>query len=593
MRAVTWLHISDFHLRESEKWSQNAVLSAMLGDIKHRCDNGLAVDFILATGDLTFSGEQCEYDLVAAFLRDLAALTTLSPDMIFCVPGNHDIQRDRYKMCFAGARQELQSENDVYAFLTDTEERMTLLRRQENFSIFQQQFFAEQKREATIDNLGYVCSFDVDDFRIAIMGLNSAWLSEGGSGDERQLLLGENQVNNAIDIANSTAPHIIIGIQHHPFDFLKRFDQRATQRRLEEACHFIHYGHLHESNTNQVATQSRQCLSLVAGASFESRRFRNAYTVVTLDPLHAETDVTFVQYEPSSGAFSYVLHRCYEHEIDAATVCTIAELSEAIEFYCPVASQMSHYLASLLLGYMTDVPVRTRDAVVFGTPELLKNDGDGELEEVTKRFLAVGRAIKLLYGQKSLSVILSEHGKPIASYSVRLGTLCETSGDLREQLFMRNTDAASLAGADDAKPFGYSLNLLNDLLAEGDWEGLREFAERCCKINEGNVSATAKRTLALCLARSSEEIDRQRATALYRELTASAYVVADDWAALATILTDVGNHEDAKIVLKEGIEQFPQKIDGFVVVGMKIVEATKDLAFRDELRRICSEEKTE
>ena len=209
---------------------------------------------------------------------------------------------------------------------------------------------------------------------------------------------------------------------------------------------------------------------------------------------------------------------------------------------------------------MTDVPIRTSDAVVFGAPELLTSHGDAELLDATKRFLAVGRAIKLLYGHKPLSEILSEHGQPIGSYSKKLETLCATSAGLREQLFMRNTDAASLAGADDAEPFRHSLNLLDELLAEGDWEGLRELAERCCKIDEEAVAAKGKRALALCLARSSEQSDRQRATALYRELTASAYVVVDDWAALATMLTDEGNHEEAKVVVMEGVERFPDKI---------------------------------
>ena len=64
MREISWLHISDFHLCERETWAQNAVLSAMLEDIKRRCDNGLVVDFVLATGDLVFSGEESQYNLV-------------------------------------------------------------------------------------------------------------------------------------------------------------------------------------------------------------------------------------------------------------------------------------------------------------------------------------------------------------------------------------------------------------------------------------------------------------------------------------------------------------------------------------------------
>ncbi len=35
MRPIRWLHISDFHIRVSEAWSQDVVLSAMCEGIAH------------------------------------------------------------------------------------------------------------------------------------------------------------------------------------------------------------------------------------------------------------------------------------------------------------------------------------------------------------------------------------------------------------------------------------------------------------------------------------------------------------------------------------------------------------------------------
>ena len=211
MRPVTWLHISDFHLRDRGSWSQNEVLARMLDAIRDQCEDGLAVDFVLATGDLAFSGEESEYELVAAFFGDLAQTLRLPVHMIYCVPGNHDVQRDRQTMCFAGSRRTLLSETEVYAFLENAEERTTLLTRQSNYFSFQSRFFSDQQRTFTADGLGYVSALDVADLHVAIMGLNSSWLSGGGPTDERQLLLSEHQVQNAIDIAQETDPDIIIG----------------------------------------------------------------------------------------------------------------------------------------------------------------------------------------------------------------------------------------------------------------------------------------------------------------------------------------------------------------------------------------------
>lgn len=585
MRAVTWLHVSDFHLRESQKWPQKAVLSAMLNDIERRCEAGLAVDFVLATGDLAYSGAESEYDLVADYFTELSAAIELPCEMIFCVPGNHDVQRERYKTLFEGARQKLKSENEVYAFLSDTEECKTLLLRQENYSRFQERLFSTQEKQRTADDLGYVSNLDIDDLRIAIIGLNSAWLAEGGETDERQLVLGEYQVMSSIDIAVRTAPHIMVGMQHHPFDYLKRFDQQSTQHRVEDVCHFFHRGHLHQPDAAQAVTRSGKCLTLAAGASYESRIFHNAYSVVTLDPLHARSDITFVQYEPSEGTFSYESHRSYSHDIGGTTSCSTAELASGIERHCGDASECSYYLASMLLGDVTDVPIRTEDTVAFGAPALLSRQNNRELMEATYGALGVGRAVRLLYGRKSLDEILNQHGERVRAYAEMLRMLGATNGGLREQIVMRNKDAAGLAGADVVTPFQHTLNLLHDLLAQGDWEGLRALSERCCQLDNPLVASEGKRALALCLARFSERNDHLRAINLYRELALSEYGEAGDWAALATLLTDGGNHEEAKTTVKEAIRKFPEKIDGFVEVGMKIVAATGDIVFRDELRR--------
>ena len=591
MRAVTWLHISDFHLRESEEWPQKAVISAMLEDIERRCVAGLEVDFVLATGDLAFSGEESEYDLVADFLDQLSTTIGIPCQLIYCVPGNHDVQRERYKTLFDGARQKLRSENEVYAFLSDTEERKALLLRQAEFSSFQKRVFAMQERTRTDDDLGYVSVLEIDDLRIAIIGLNSAWLSEGGDTDERQLVLGEYQVISAIEIAASTAPHVVIGMQHHPFDYLKRFDQQATQRRVEDACHLFHCGHLHQPDATQAVTRSGKCLRLAAGASYESRIFHNAYSVITLDPLHARTEVTFVQYSPSEGAFSFESRCSYFHELDSSTSCPTTELATGIERYCQDAVDMSYYLASLLRGDVTDVPIRTQEAVAFGAPALLSRNSDRELLEATHGLLAVGRAVRLLYGRKALTEILTEHGEPVREYVEKLRNLGAVYTGLREQIVVRNNDAANLAGVDDVTPFRHTLSLLDDLLAQGDWEGLRELSERCCEIDNPMVAAKGKRAMALCLARNSDGSDRLRAICLYQDLVLTEYGEAGDWAGLATLLTDEGDHDDAKAAVRGGIRAFPEKIDGFVEVGMKIVTTTGDIEFRNELRKHQREER--
>ena len=590
MRAVNWLHISDLHLRKGNTSSQDAVLSAMLEDLTQRCESGLAVDFALVTGDLAFSGQNAEYELVGTFFRRLSYATGLSCDSIFCVPGNHDVQRNRHQTTFAGARKMLQSENDIYALLMNSEERDTLLVRLENFRAFQNDFFSGQERVRTPDGLGFVATFEVEDFRIAVAGLNTAWLANGGVEDERQVLLGEYQVSSAVRMAKEAAPHLIIGMHHHPFDVLSRFDQRPTQRQLVEACHFVHCGHLHDPHASEVAGQSGRCILLAAGASFESRSSRNAYTTVTFDPLHATTQVKFVQYEPSGGTFEYESTRCYNQEIDGGHQCTAQELAHAIEKYCPEADGFSDYLAHIILGYMSEVPIRASKTIAFGAIDVVKNRVPADdLAEHTIRFLSVGRAIRLLHGRKSLGAILLEHGAPLTAYVRTLESICQFDAGIAEQIEMRDRNALDLSGRDRSQPFAHTVALMKDFLAAGRWDELQELAERCRDSDELHVAAIAARMLALCLARSSERAHRKRAIGLYRELVSSNPSSAEDRAGLATLLTDDGAHDDAKAVVLEGLTRFPSKCDRFVEIGMKIVAATGDTVFREELRTLARE----
>ena len=583
MRPIKWLHISDFHLRESQAWSQDAVLSAMLNDISGRVAQGMVFDFVLITGDLAFSGQDSQYALVEAFIVDLAATVRLAHDNIFCVAGNHDVDRARQTMCFTGARLTLQNESDIYSFLSSEEERETLLTRLHGFREFQKRCFPTQSRIPTGDGLAYVSIIDIEDIKIAIVGLNSAWLAEGGRSDHGQLLLGESQVTKAIDIVKQSNPHIVIGMAHHPFTLLSEFDRPPTQSRVEEVCHFFHCGHLHAPDSSSVATQSGNCLTLAAGASFESRESHNSYTVVILDPLHAVTNVTFVQFDPTHGAFSFESDRSFPHEVDATAACTISELASALAAYCPNAADFSFYLAALLVEAIADVPILAEQEIAFGTTALLRQQPDGDLKAVTLEFFAVSNAVKLLCGGKPLKDILSVNGQPVERYADTLLTLADADPKLRVQLVQRNDAARMFAGADAIRPFSHTQFLLEELRDAEEWDMLRRQAERHTELKDQVASAHAKRMLALCLGRSTDQADREQAIELYQELADSSEGKAADLASVATLLRDDGNYEQAATTVQRAMEIFPENADAFVEIGMRIVEATGDRHLRRQL----------
>ncbi|MGH8728756.1 MAG: metallophosphoesterase family protein [Burkholderiales bacterium] len=231
MRSICWLHISDIHLRERDAWSQDVVLKAMCDHIAHQRALGTTADFILVTGDIAFSGKAGEYALAAGFFDALGAAAAIPKERIYCVPGNHDIDRDRQRLCFQGARAALHDQNRIDALLAGGEDLETLLKRQENYRQFQSSYFAGQDRSWTGDGLGYVSRLTIEDVRLAILGLDSAWIANGGLDDHGKLAIGERQVINALKLAqeHNDPPHIILGMAHHPFHLFQDFDRRLVE----------------------------------------------------------------------------------------------------------------------------------------------------------------------------------------------------------------------------------------------------------------------------------------------------------------------------------------------------------------------------
>lgn len=585
MRPICWLHISDIHMRVRDAWSQDVVLKAMCDHISRQRADGMVADFILVTGDLAFSGKANEYSLVAGFLNDLTTASGVSKERIFCVPGNHDINRERQQMCFVGARTSLQNQNQIDALLSPGEDLETLLKRQENYRQFQSAYFTGQDRTWTGDGLGYVSCLTIDNVRIAIIGLDSAWLAEGGMGDHGKLLIGERQVINALNLANAFDPHILIGMAHHPFHLLQEFDRRPVQNRIEHTCHFFHCGHLHEPEARSTGYSGTGCLTLSAGASFETRQAPNTYSLVTLDLLWARRTVKVVQYNPSNGMFSYTSSEEYRIEVTPSGTCSVSELAQAMTTYRASLSPWAHYLSALLLERKSELPIPAQNGHTFGSLAVLEAQPDSDIRRRTIEFMAFRNVLHVLYKRLPLSEIFMRYGDAVGRYGAMLEDLCNVQQALKDRLAEQENDAQVLAGAEPRESFSHTDALLIELASAQEWELLRAQAQRHVDSPDPTIAIQAKRMLALGLANSEETADKQAAVTLYWSLAQEASAEITDVGNLATLLIEIEDFDKAKAVVLDGIGKFPANRAGyFSQIGQQIVEATGDRNFREQMK---------
>lgn len=589
MREITWLQVSDIHMRQRDEWSQDVVLRAMADSIRQRRSQGLVLDFILATGDLAFSGKKEEYDLVERFFDELVSASGVTRERIFCIPGNHDVNRDRQKLCFQGARTSLMSPNAVDPVLAPkSDDLATLTQRQEAYRAFQTSYFSGQIRTVTPDDLAYVSSLTIDDVVVAIVGLNSAWLAEGGNSDHGNLLIGERQVINAFEASEKLDAHIVIAMAHHPLHLLRDFDRTAAARHIMRRCDFYHCGHLHQPESHGAGFDAASCLTVAAGASFETRESQNTYSLVRLDLVAGTRTLTTVQYNPGQGAFELSNEVPFPIRLSPAATCTVGELAEAISACDATLRPHSYYLAALLTEQKTEMPIPGQTGHAFGALAILQGMPEDDYCRKAIAFLRFRNVLTVFCGRRPLTALLAQHGQAIRAYGAELLTRCQSDAALARRLSQQDADVRTLFAAQPTVSF--AVELFADLVQSQDWGLLAEQARRHLDNPSKETKVQARRMLALALAHSTESSERDEAVRVYETLIQDDVADPQDRSNLVTLLFGMGRSEEAKSAVLQAIAASSREaLQPLSDIGQRIAGQTGDREFRKQLEAAVAE----
>jgi predicted phosphodiesterase len=300
LSILTWLHLSDWHQKGSD-FDRQVVRDALIKDIANRArihPDLSTVDFIVFSGDLTFSGSDREY--VAArrdFLDPVLAATSLDPDKVFCVPGNHDFDREAFELLPWALQQCFTDEGMVQKWLQEQKKRNKVLEPFENYRSFITGFSAQPDPDYASVNV-----ITVRGVSVALLCLNSALMA--GRNKTNEIIndygfsvVGEPQIHDALARIEGAAIKVVV--LHHPFDWLAEFDRYRIKNRLRQNCDFILTGHEHCSDIEIVKSTIGNCITIPAGASYNRRvaahpRFTNSYNFVALD-IEQRTGVAYLR----------------------------------------------------------------------------------------------------------------------------------------------------------------------------------------------------------------------------------------------------------------------------------------------------------
>lgn len=357
-KQLRWLHLSDFHLKESDQWSQDVVLKSLLTDISNRYSTGLPLDFIFITGDLAFSGKTEEYLIVEDFLCQLLETTGVTSDRLLMVPGNHDINRNIEIDAFTGARCLLKDSAEVDKFLGDEDRRRTLFRRQSAFREFANRLCKGHRySEASYQ---HSAQFDLHGLSIAVFLIDSTWLSEGGETDSHSILVGERQL---IDLSSKLSePALVVGLMHHPMDWLAPFEHAAIKHLAADTCHLLFRGHVHEDSIETLSQAGNHLKVFTAGASYESRLSANCYGYGVVDLLTGDGRCIVHKYRNDTKTWekqepvSWTLTDQQNYSIN---------LGDVVSAVSSHRTPYSNYLTCLVAQKVTEIPVLYGSELIF------------------------------------------------------------------------------------------------------------------------------------------------------------------------------------------------------------------------------------
>jgi len=300
-QTITWLHLSDLHFHKSHTYDESIVAKALLRDVDQRIhEDGLQPDFVIVSGDIASASCPEEYELARQFLDGLANTTCLAKNRLFLVPGNHDVDRIAISPLAAGAIAILNSRDTVNRLLDSDADCALVFQRFHNYEHFVNEYLDYDSPYADSARCFYVKKIQVAGQRVAILGLNSAWLSASDE-DRNRLLLGERQVRAALDETEDA--DLRLAVLHHPFDWLQDFDRKDVEPILCSGCDFVLHGHMHQIGLLRASTPDAEAMIIAAGACYETRQYPNSYSFVHLN-LNACTGTVYLRmYSDRQGGF--------------------------------------------------------------------------------------------------------------------------------------------------------------------------------------------------------------------------------------------------------------------------------------------------
>jgi|GEM_PF-196216 len=275
--ALTWLHVSDFHLSDKGPYSQEVILRSLVSSVRQFREKGEQVpDLIFATGDIAQNGKAKEYDAATKFFDDLLEAAGLNRDRLFIIPGNHDVDRKMGKW----SHRNLDNAEDADEYFDPDSTFPQLRDKFQAFSSWYNDYFKTIRSFPTNTTCSPVELVTINGLRLAVLPLNSALFCIDDH-DHAKLFIG----CRCFDAAKKQfeAADLKVAMIHHPLDWLSPIEQSNIEAKLEESVDLLLQGHYHQTSTKSIVAENGGYLKLAAGAAYQKGQWSKSSMYATFD----------------------------------------------------------------------------------------------------------------------------------------------------------------------------------------------------------------------------------------------------------------------------------------------------------------------
>jgi predicted MPP superfamily phosphohydrolase len=270
---LVFVHLSDIHF--NKKWLDEYDLDRDLRDqlekdVERVRKNFDSVRGILVGGDVAFGGKKEEYDVAHTWLKTLCKLVGCREQDVWCIPGNHDIDRDAFDgtLMLPDLHNTLRPADPdniddlIVNYLRDKMASELLFRPLENYNDFAALF----SRPSRAKPLAWHEDVPLNDgSKLRIYGINSTLVCDSSDDNhKRRMIVGtlQSRPPEADDVT-------YLALCHHPPDWLLDYDNFINS--LNSRVRVQLFGHKHFQKVDEI----NNCLRIGAGAVHPSRKEKN------------------------------------------------------------------------------------------------------------------------------------------------------------------------------------------------------------------------------------------------------------------------------------------------------------------------------